>query len=681
MPGRVSFAVWSVSLVTLALAGSTAAIGHQVGRRGGPPPPRAAGPPPNQPTAVILGRVIDGDSGAPIGGAIVQLSSPGAPTPVTPDAESGLSAAAPREQHFVIADSQGRFVFRDVRPGSHPLSARLTGYLPAQHGQRRPAGPGESLLVSANQPVTETVIRMWRYASVSGVVRDEAGEPAVGVSVRVLRRTFAGGRERLQALGSATTDDRGVYRLANLTPGRYYVFVPSTTTSVATSTAEWYLEARAEAGSSTEVLQSFRESRAPTPSATGLRVGDHVVAVSSLRSSTAPSVTSDGRLEIYRTIFHPSATTIEQATAITVAAGEEREGADIRLMLEPAYQITGEVRAADGPAQHIGVRLLAADTEAYASDLGLETSVTSTDLEGRFTLLGVPPGQYTIEVLRVPRPAVATRMTTMISSGSGGVMMSSIGPGDTPPAASDAPTLWAEQAVAVGEGNVSGVALQLREGARVQGRLVFEGAAPPPPPETLERVSITLQPSDGQRLAAITTPARARADATFETGGYPPGLYDLNAGAAAAPGVLWRLKSAMHGGRDLLDQPLAITGENITGVVLTFTDTSSSLSGTVQFPPDSEDDALVAIFPVDYRAWIDGGMSSRRARTVGTNTQGRFTVSGLRPGAYLGVAVPPDTEVDLQDPASVSLLARLATPIQIPETGSSSVTLRLTPVR
>jgi hypothetical protein len=150
-----------------------------------------------------------------------------------------------------------------------------------------------------------------------------------------------------------------VYRLTNLSPGQYVLFVASTVESVATSSAMWYVEASAPAAAERELLQEFGESRAPSPSPIGLWLGDQIVSSMSLRAATGPEVTADGRLEVYRTTFHPSATTVEGATPVTVSSGEHREGVDLRLRREPAARVSGEVVGPNGPVGHIGVRLLA----------------------------------------------------------------------------------------------------------------------------------------------------------------------------------------------------------------------------------------------------------------------------------------------------------------------------------
>jgi hypothetical protein len=641
---------------------------------------------PARPPTVVLGRVIDGDSGEPIGGAIVRVTIGVAQAPpelvamgLLPPGSDDDGPPVPRtEPQIVMSTGDGRFVLRDLPPGTYPITAQMPGYLIASHGQRRPQGPSESVRIAGDRSVVEVTMRMWKYAAIEGVVRDEAGEPAVGVQVRGLRSQWLGGQRRLVPGSTGTTDDRGVYRLASLIPGEYLVWVPSTTSSLPVATVDWFTEARSSGASSTELLQPFRESGAPTPSGTGIRVGEHQVQISGVRGSTTPDIGADGRLSTYRAIYHPSETSASRAAAITVASGEQRDNVDLQLVLQPAVEVSGQVMGPDGPAANLGVKLLPADADAFASETGLETSMTSTDPDGRFTLLGVPPGEYTLRVMRVPRPATTTTMTT-ITTGSGGMMVStSIAQGAARPATPPGDTLWAEQALSVGDRSVAGVSMTLAKGVRVSGRFEFDGTSQPPAPDAMERSIVSLSPAGGRRLPIGFTAARPLPDGTFTTMGYPPGRYFLSAGASA-PG--WSVKAIEIGGRNVIDMPLTLGAEDIAGVVVRFGTLSSQLTGTVRLPAGSDGDALVVAFPADYRTWHASGVAPRRTRTTRVDDTGGFRIVGLPAGDYLIVAVPAGTVVDLQDPAAVAALARSATSLTLAEGGRQIVSLTLVEIR
>ena len=278
--------------------------------------------------------------------------------------------------------------------------------------------------------------------------------------------------------------------------------------------------------------------------------------------------------------------------------GEDRTGVDLHLRLVATVKVTGTVTGPEGPVPNMGVRLLHANIDEFTSDLGLETAVAATDATGAFTLLGVPPGAYTVKILKTPRPAspaVPSEGMVMVSSGTGTSFGTSLGPTTTTPAPLPTePTLWASAPLSVAEADIAGVSLALRQGSRVTGRVEFEGTRNPPAPDQLQRMSVTLQPLDARTLGLVT-PGRVGADQQFRTLGFPPGRYLVTAGGA---GTDWTLKSAMVGGRDVSDEPLEIGTEEIGGVVLLFTDRPTQLTGTVRNTQNQGDpDADVVVFP------------------------------------------------------------------------------------
>jgi hypothetical protein len=425
------------------------------------------------------------------------------------------------------------------------------------------------------------------------------------------------------------------------------------------------------------MAQAFRESGAPTPLGTGLVVGEHQVQLTGSRGGIAPDIGADGRLSTYRTIYHPSETTVSRSTPIRVTSGEDREGVDIRLALEPAVKVSGVVNGPDGPAANLGVKLIPADAEVFSSESGFETAITVTDADGRFTLLGVSPGDYGVKVIRVPRAPLASSMTTVIQSGSTTIMTgSSVGLAAAPPAE---PTFWAEQDLSVGTNDVENLSLTLAAGARVMGRMEFEGSAERPTAADMERLGVSLARVDGQRVALGLSTARASSEGTFTTMGYPPGRYFISANAPPRGG--WSLKSVEVGGRNVLNAPFDLGTEDVSGVVVRFSDATTEVTGTVRIPPGGDPDALVIVFPADHRAWLANGMSPRLTRQVRIDNGGAFTIRGLSAGEYMVVAVPAGTEVELDDPQSVAALARSASTLSLTEGGRSSLTLILAGVR
>jgi hypothetical protein len=118
---------------------------------------------------LVVGRVVDATNSAPIARAIVALSGSGLPT------------------RRVIVDPQGRFMFTALPPGSFTIASTKSGYLEGAYGKLQPNGVGRPLDLREGERVTDATVKMWRSATISGTVTDDAGDP-VSATVQVWRR-------------------------------------------------------------------------------------------------------------------------------------------------------------------------------------------------------------------------------------------------------------------------------------------------------------------------------------------------------------------------------------------------------------------------------------------------------------------------------------------------------------
>ena len=342
--------------------------------------------------------------------------------------------------------------------------------------------------------------------------------------------------------------------------------------------------------------------------------------------------------------------------------------------------VSGTLSGADGPVRNTGVRLIPISATGVTNDLGLETATTATDANGAFTFLGVPSGPYMLRVQRIPQPTFdnASRVTIM-SSGGGMTVMSSMS-GDAPtPTPPTEPAVYAEMPVSVADHDIQDLAVMLLAGARVSGKIVFEGAATPPAPAAVQRMLPALSGID---RAAFGGQGRTTPDGQFTTSGYPPGRYFVLVSAAAMPG--WTIESTTLGGRNLDESPLELGTSDVGGVVVTFTDHPSEIRGTVHAASSATTatanlDATVVIFPTNYRDWIDHGMSTRRQRTATVGKGGTFTLSGLPAGDYLAAAVNSDAIDNQRDPKTFDALARIASHFAL--TAGEKKTIDLTVVQ
>jgi protocatechuate 3,4-dioxygenase beta subunit len=601
-------------------------------------------PPPATGTALVAGQVIDATTRRPVGGPIVTLSAvtarPGPPAtqPVPP---------ASTRRGVAVADTDGRFVFRDVPAGSYALSATLEGYAPGATGRRRPGGPAQEFTVADGARVTDAVVTMWRLAAISGIVRDDRGEPAVGVTVWAMRRVMNAGRMELTFTGGTAeaTDDRGHYRLANLMPGSYVVGIRMSTQSAAMSTVDAY-QAAVTSGTTAAMMQDFSATGALQIESTGLTVGDWRVAVSIGMPSPLPG--PSGTLLVHPAAYYQSAASPGQANGLVLAAGDDRTGIDLVLPLVPGVRVSGVLTGLNGPAANHGMQLVPSGMPEPVFDV--PAAYATTDAAGRFAFLGVTPGNYVIRAYRVQSATPLMRPAPPAAGAPPVSRIENVSP-TTGPAP---PPIFAETAVTVGASHVDGLSVTLQPGARVSGRVAFEGAAPPPADAQLQRIALGLRPVTGTVRGASAgstgTDVRPAADARFTTSGYPPGRYTIYHGPLPATGTggLWELGSIRVNGVDVAGESFALGTADIDDVVVTFTDKIITLAGTVRAAETgAAADATVVAFPADYQRWLQTGMSPRRLGTAATTAAGSYQLRVTLPGDYLVVAVPAEIAPDV----------------------------------
>jgi hypothetical protein len=592
-----------------------------------------------QGSGVILGDVVDGKDGRPIAGAIVSLSG-GAPAGVGGAGARGTPAPPPSPRR-VMADSRGRFMFFALPAGSYVASASAPGYMTSLYGQTRANGPNKPIVLTYNDNKSGSVqILLWKFATISGTITDDAGEPAVGVNVRAMRRQSVGGSSRFVMSNATSTDDRGIYRIANLIPGDYVVLVPTSSSTMPVSVVQDYqqLISQRNTTAANEFNRRLTSSGAPPPSPNGARVGDFYLQQNSLSGSgLGPPVgpLSTDRPMIYSTVFFPAALTSTQATVMTLASGDERVGVDLQLRQVPSFRVSGTVTGPENQTSNLGVRLLPTNYNEYSADLGSETANTVTQADGSFTLLGVPAGSYVLKVLRVPLPQPSPEQLRLAqTNGVINLTAAFSGPegsaGPVPQMLPTDPTLWGEVQISVMDADVTGVQLTLHTGPRVTGRIEFDGSAPKPALDrTPPQVSLSLNPVDGRMTGPIMPPAIS-ANGQFTTMSMPPGRYTVSGGA---PG--WILKSVMAGGRDVSDLPIDLETD-VSGVVVTFFDRPSQVSGTVKTSRGDADDSAWVLLVPDIR---DAGVRSRRVRSARTSPQGSYNLVSILPGDYWIVAM------------------------------------------
>jgi hypothetical protein len=648
---------WVVALVILGAA-ATLPARQPVAAAGRQSPGQIAQAPPPTGTGLIMGRVVEADTTTPVAGAVVSI---------------GCVGANPPMRDRIRTDSAGRFVFFNVPAATHFLCVTKSNY----------AGLSKTITLSDGQKLSNVTIVIASTADVvvAGRIVDEANEPAVGVHVMLLTTYSAGSGPRFWQAGGGETDDRGEYRIrAARGPGVYIVMVPSTQAFVPASTLEAVADLRQAGRSTTEfqrelIIAGVSDGGTTTPLPTagtrsGIAFGSDVQALSS--AVRAPKTAADGRVFAYPTEFYPGTSAASQAARLTLHPGETKTGVDLQLTPVPAVHVTGVAMAPDGPAANLALRLVASDAPDFSADLDLATTVT--DAVGHFTFVNVPSGDYVLRALKVPRAiAGVPTPTTTIETGAGAATMSGGPPPATVTTLPPDPALWATLPITVGLTDVKDVALTLRPGARVSGRLEFAGSAPPPTADALSRASLSIVRRDGHSIAGSMSSSSAPAPLARIDGagnlasqGFPAGTYIFSIYTSPFPG--WTFKSATVDGRDVTDAGFDLDAVDLDHVVLTFTDRPTSLTGTVRDASrNTVADVSVGVFPTDRRQWTNFGTISRHIRSARAGVDGRFSFPDLPPGEYFVLVLPSPLASDWQSSTALDALSRTAVTTQLGE--------------
>ncbi|MEO7189464.1 MAG: carboxypeptidase-like regulatory domain-containing protein [Vicinamibacterales bacterium] len=544
-----------------------------------------------------------------------------------------------------VTDDAGRVVFRELTAGNYRIVASRPGYVRTFYGSLLAGrGPGVAVSVVEGQRNPEVRIRMLRGSVLTGIVRDSSGRPAPNQQVQALMVRTAGGEKRAvnldAGIGSVITDDRGAYRIFGLAPGDYIVSLP---------------------------LIGLTGQQVRQMTTAELAWADKVAA-STARPSTAPAIAAppEGPSVSYAPVYYPGTTVAAEAGVLTIGPSEERGGVDLALAVVPTAQIRGRVVDGENRPQSdvtVQVRPTQPDALDLYSSLLMRPARTQTD--GTFTIQGVTPGAYTLTVRATPRgdtasaagppnPAEAMRQAFALMGGGSG-------------------SHWAAEDIVVEGRDLSDVTLMLRPGMTIAGRIVYEATTKAPPTD-MTRAGLTLISATASEtttaasalLGAGAADVKIAADGTFTITGIAPGSYRLNTplgmmSSALAPGFGaaaggWTLKSALVNGRDISDAPIDMrSGTDVAGVVVTFTDRPSELSGTVLDSADRPTPGFpIVVFSTDRAYWTQG---SRRVQQVRPASNGTFVVTGLPAGEYYVCAVTAVERTDLYDPAFLDQLA------------------------
>lgn len=236
-------------------------------------------------------------------------------------------------RHVAVADDDGAFRIRGLEPGIYTVSAYVPGYVPEPD-------PVTGRVGGEYKPGDAANVRLVRGGVITGTITDAQAQPVVAVGVRAFRVRDLDGRAAPPYFNNGSTgrtDDRGVYRLYGLQPGVYVVV------------------------------------------------------------AGGAAATNFGVVTPYQTdvpVFYPSSTR-DTAAEVTVRAGQESAGVDIRYREEQGHRVTGRVEFAAPPDAGVATGL----TLSYASSgmIAGSTFITPATPDNSFSFESVADGDYDLQ--------------------------------------------------------------------------------------------------------------------------------------------------------------------------------------------------------------------------------------------------------------------------------------------
>jgi len=154
------------------------------------------------PGATLKGTVVEQQTGKALARALVVVR------PV-----AGTNGAT----QSIHTDTNGAFEFPSIAAGSYIVIASRPAFAPVEYGQKRWKAAGVPVAVEEDREVV-LHIALPRFGAITGRIVDENDVGLSEHDVVAYRTTHPP-----QLVAKAQTDDRGVFRIAELEPGSYYV--------------------------------------------------------------------------------------------------------------------------------------------------------------------------------------------------------------------------------------------------------------------------------------------------------------------------------------------------------------------------------------------------------------------------------------------------------------------------
>ena len=231
-------------------------------------------------------------------------------------------------QRAAMTDEEGKFKINDLPQATYTLNYQARGYInPQRDAWKQPYRIGDFV-----------TMMLVKGGVITGNALDSAGHPLVGATVNAQRVRDGEGHVSAVSgiVGSALSDDRGVYRIYGLEPGSYVVYV--------------------NGGYGRYYNDSIKE--VPT--------------------------------------YHPSSTR-DTAVEVAVSPGLIMQGIDIRHRGERGYTISGMLTGLFGAGGALNVQLRQAATGAFIEQVNVNSQSGGNP---GFAFTGLGDGEYEVQARR-----------------------------------------------------------------------------------------------------------------------------------------------------------------------------------------------------------------------------------------------------------------------------------------
>lgn len=498
-------------------------------------------------------------------------------------AQVTLSSPELRDRRMTATDAQGRFEFKELPASRFILSASKGSYVTMQYGARRPLEPGKPIELADGQELEKMNLQLPRGSVISGRIVDEFGEPIADVVVQAQRYQYMQGQRRLVPVTRPSqSNDIGQFRIYGLPPGSYYV---------------------------SATLRAMGAFGAESDETTG-----------------------------YAPTYYPGTTNVVEAQRVSVAVGQEQTSVDFALIPARTARISGTAVDSQGKPLANAFVMLIQQEGAFGFS---STGGGRVRPDGTFTLSGVPPGQYTVQVREMP--------------GS---------PDGSPEFASAAVTVTGE--------DIDGLSLVATKGATASGQVVFDGGAKPSFAATAMQISAPPATADFGPLGGGFS-GRVKEDWTCQITGLT-GHRLIRAGGMPSS---WTLKAVLLNGEDVTDTGVEFKGgEDVSGLQVVLTNRTTEVDGTVSDRGTPVKEYTAIVFADDSTRW---GPRTRFIQVGRPDQDGKFKIRGLPPQSYLAIAVESVQEGEWSDPDFLERAKGNATRFALNEGETKTFDLKLAP--